>query len=147
MLYLLSMTYFKISAHQPHPDTGYQHDRIKMDPGLNPAQPDPWQQYQQQPAVIQPQMSEIKVEISDHVSPDKSSYPVAYTGRSEARSGERPYRDRPRHVSPAFDDRRRSRSGSRGREWTKDWSVNGRRHGWVFSLYTSEIFRLYQGGE
>ena len=127
-LVLMLILFSAIGHHLP--DNTYQQERIKIEAGLTPAAaagPEPWHYQHQQPP--QP-VGELKVEVPashsvDHISPDKNSY----SGRSEARSGERPYRERerPRHVSPGYDDRRRSRSGSRGREWNQEWNVNGRR--------------------
>ena len=113
---------------------------VKIEPGLTPQPPgpEPWQfaqQQQQQQQQLSPQTmiqvneqqkAETPTQAADHlrVTPEKNSYPA----RTEVRSNERAYRDRGRHASPGYDDRqhRRSRSGSRGKEW-KDWSVNGRR--------------------
>ncbi len=126
-------------------DGNYQPDHtIKTEPLQPPPQPvvntNPWhygaQQQQSSPQSQSKLNDQPKVEplppsqAADHmgVSPEKNSYP-----RSDgARISDRPYRDsreRGRHVSPVYDgerQHRRSRSGSRGKDWN-DWSVNGRR--------------------
>lgn len=124
-------------------DGNYQPEHtIKTEPVQPPPQPavttDPWHYTGQQPSPQSqskfndhPKVETLPpTQAADHmvVSPEKNSYP-----RSDgARLSERQYRDsreRGRHVSPGYDgerQNRRSRSGSRGKDWN-DWSVNGRR--------------------
>ena len=139
---------FYFSVVYPHPEANYPPEQsIKIEPGLVPQPPptEPWQYnqpQQHQPTKQQQQLSpppqvmiidqSLKIEplhsVPDVVlSPEKNSYP-----RSDSRPSYRDSRER-RHVSPGYEDRtredrthRRSRSGSRGKDW-KDWGSNGRR--------------------